>query len=211
MKPFVQHIKLKLLAMGLFRLCLIVSTVVHGLAYAAYYIHTLPSREINSSELKIENVDVDFEDIPPELIGGSSSPTPKEKTEWVEGSGKGVEDAPDDDTDLNAISGDGTDKDGYLFSFNGDRPPTPIIDFDLRQYFPREAKFANISSKTVVVRVQVDEDGKLRGARVVSGRAGYGFDEAAMTVIRRARFAPGYVKGKPTKMAHELPIRFVLE
>jgi protein TonB len=210
MRLVAHRIKVRLLALGLFRLCLIFSITLHGLGYAAYFIGNMPGGEVESSELKIENVEVDFEDIPPELIGGTSSPAAVEKKEWIEGSGEG-QDAPDDDVNFNALSGDGTDRDGYLYSFNGDRPPTPIIDFDLRQYFPREAKFANISSKTVVLRIQVDEAGKLKSARVVSGRAGYGFDEAAMKVIHRVRFAPGYVKGKPTKMAHELPIRFVLE
>ena len=161
--------------------------------------------------MKVENVDVDFEDIPPELIGGTSTPAAVEKQEWVEGSNKDADDVEEEDINLNAVSGDGTDKDGFLFSFNGDKPPTPIIDFDLKKYFPKAARDANVTSKTVVLMVQVDADGRLITARVVSGKAGYGFNEAALKVVHRIRFSPGYVKGRPTKMVHRLPIQFVLE
>lgn len=65
--------------------------------------------------------------------------------------------------------------------------------------------------KQVVLLVQVNEDGSLQSAKIVSGRAGYGFDEAAMKLIKRVRFSPGYVQGQPKKMAHRLPITFSLE
>ena len=46
--------------------------------------------------------------------------------------------------------------------FNGDKVPTPIIDFDLKQFFPAAAKAANITEKTVVILVQIDETGQLK-------------------------------------------------
>jgi protein TonB len=116
-----------------------------------------------------------------------------------------------EDVNTNKISGDGTDPDGYLFSFNGDKPPSAIIDFDLRRYYPPEAKSANVLEYTVTVLVQVDEKGKLMGASIASGQAMYGFNEAALKVVNRARFYPGYKDGKPVRMAHHLAIRFVLE
>jgi len=195
----------------LFRLCLSISVLLHGAGYAAYLISTAPGEAVSSDELELKDVEVDFEDFPPELLGGTGSPAPVDKKEWIEGSGKNAPDAADDDVDFNALSGDGTDRDGYLYSFHGDRPPTPIINFDLKSYFPKEARRANITRKTVTVLIQVDEYGKLQSARIVSGRAGYGFDEAAMAIVNRARFAPGYIKGRPTKMNHRLPVTFVLE
>lgn len=195
----------------LFRLCLTISVLLHGAGYAAYLISTAPGEAVSSDELQLKDVEVDFEDFPPELLGGTGSPAPIDKKEWIEGSGKNAPDAAEDDVDFNALSGDGTDRDGYLYSFHGDRPPTPIINFDLKSYFPKEARRANITRKTVTVLIQVDEYGKLQSARIVSGRAGYGFDEAAMAIVNRARFAPGYIKGRPTKMNHRLPVTFVLE
>ncbi len=201
----------RIASVELFRLCLTVSLLLHGIGYAGYLISTAPGEAVSSDDIQLREVEVDFEDFPPELLGGVSSPGPVDKKEWIEGSGKDAPDAADDDVDFNALSGDGTDRDGYLYSFHGDRPPTPIINFDLKSYFPKEARRANITRKTVTVLIQVDEYGKLQSARLVSGRAGYGFDEAAMAIVKRARFAPGYIKGRPTKMNHRLPVTFVLE
>jgi periplasmic protein TonB len=203
----------------LFRICLAFSLFLHFSAYAAYYIRNLPD-SAEDEGISTENMEVDFEDIPldvtPDMVSSDlftdSNPAPVEKSEWVEGSGgRDAPDAEAEDESINAISGDGTDKDGYYYSFRGDRPPVPIIDFELSRYFPKEAKRASITEKLVVVRIQVDADGSLKGARVVSKRAGYGFEAAAMKVIQRARFRPGYIAGRPTKMTHEVPIRFVLE
>jgi len=198
---------------GLFRFSIFLSFFLHFGVYASYYIATLPSESSFEDSSKLDDVELDWEEIPPELIGGTSSPAPVEKNDWVEGSNKDKNaDAPDDsDINPNQLSGNGTDKDGFLFSYNGDRPPTAIINFDLRQMYPDAAKAANISSKTVVVLAQIDEKGQMQGYKIVSGRAGYGFDEAALQVMRRARFSPGYDNGKPTKMAHRFPIVFELD
>lgn len=207
-----QESKVKIKKFGVFRFCLIASLFLHTGAFGSYLIATYVTPS-DVSEISTEDMEIDFEEIPPELLGGTSSPAPVEKQDWIEGSNKDKsKDAPDDtDINPNALSGDGTDKDGFLFSYNGDRPPTPIIDFDLRDYFPDSAKSAGISNKTIIVMVQIDETGQLQGARVVSGKAGYGFDEAAIQIVRRARYAPGYLEGKPTRMAHRLPINFTLE
>jgi protein TonB len=211
-----QLFRKKIKAADLFKTCLYVSIFLHGIGYAGYYLSSLP-KEINSddiSNLKKETIDVDFEippELPPELVGGTTRPAPIEKQEWIEGKSKDAPDQDDGNINTNALSGDGTDKDGYLYSYRGDKSPSVIIDFDLKKYFPKEAKFANITKKTVVVLVQVDEDGTLKNARIVSGKAGYGFDEAAMEIVHRVRFSPGYVGGRPVKMSHKVPIAFVLE
>lgn len=131
----IPEIKQRILKFGLFRFCLIVSFILHSLTIGTYFIATyLPEEEISSEDLDT-NVEVDLEEIPPELIGGTTSPAPVEKQEWVEGSNQNAEDPIDEDLNPNALSGNGTDKDGYLFSYNGDKTPTPIIDFDLRVFF----------------------------------------------------------------------------
>ncbi len=196
---------------NLFGTMLFLSIFLHFSVYAAYYISTIiEPEEIDSDSIK-QDVDVNFEEIPPELIGGTSSPAPVEKQEWVEGKKETGDDPIMEDINVNAVSGNGTDKDGYLFSFNGDKVPTPIIDFDLKQFFPAAAKAANITEKTVVILVQIDETGALKSAKIASGKAGYGFDEAAIKIINLARFSPGYVAGKPVKMSHRVPINFTLD
>ena len=186
---------IRIIKNNLFGTMLTLSIFLHFSVYAAYYISTIiEMEEIDSDSIK-QDVDVNFEEIPPELIGGTSSPAPVEKSEWVEGKKDSGDDPIEDDINVNAVSGNGTDKDGYLFSFNGDKVPTPIIDFDLKQFFPPAAKAANITDKTVVVLVQIDETGALKSAKIASGKAGYGFDEAAIKIINLARFSPGYVAG----------------
>ncbi|TGN17296.1 energy transducer TonB [Leptospira idonii] len=193
-----------------FHLCLIASLLLHITTYAGYKISQMRTEEYADTS-EFEDVDVNFEEIPPELIGGTSSPAPVEKQEWVEGTDKN-KDAPDEsDLDPNKLAGNGTDKDGYLFSYNGDKLPTPIIDFDLKEYFPPQAKAANINEKRVILLVQVNEDGSIESAKIVSGRAGYGFDEATMQIVKRLRFSPGYVQGQPRKMAHRQAITFSLD
>ena len=151
---------------NLFATMLSFSIFLHFSVYAAYYISTIiEPEEIDSSSIK-QDVDVNFEEIPPELIGGTSSPAPVEKQDWVEGNKETGDDPILDDINVNAVSGNGTDKDGYLFSFNGDKVPTPIIDFDLKQFFPAAAKAANITDQTVVVLVQTDETGALKSAKL---------------------------------------------
>ena len=121
---------------NLFATMLSFSIFLHFSVYAAYYISTIiEPEEIDSSSIK-QDVDVNFEEIPPELIGRTSSPAPVEKQDWVEANKETRDDPILDDINVNAVSGNGTDKDGYLFSFNGDKVPTPIIDFDLKQFFP---------------------------------------------------------------------------
>lgn len=184
------------------------SLFLHVGIYGAYYIYqNWKPDEVDSSTITQE-VDM-LEDIPPELLGGDKSPAPVEKKDWVEGTKKDG-DAPDDSDIKDALSGNGTDKDGFMFAVHGDRVPTPIMDFDLKNYFPQAAKDANITDKQVILLVQIDEAGHLVSAKLVSGRAGYGFDDAAMQVIKLVRWVPGYVKGRPVKMTHRVPINFSL-
>ncbi len=194
-----------------FTLCVAVSLLLHGSCYAAYFIATRPWESSSFDESKIEQVEAEFLDIPPELVrfdSGDSNPAPVEKKEWVEGGSENGKDPSDEGEDR--VSGTGTDSEGYFFSFSADRMPEPIVDFDLNEYFPREARSASVTRKTVIVMVKIDERGSLRGAELVSERAGLGFDEAALKVVKRMRFRPGRKDGRAVKMLCKLPITFEL-
>ncbi|TQE83704.1 energy transducer TonB [Leptospira noguchii] len=104
-----------------------------------------------------------------------------------------------------------SDSEGYLYSYNADKFPAPIIEFDLWEYFPLEAKKAGISDQIVVVKVQIDEEGNLRSAKIASEKIGFGFDEAALKIVEKARWMPGILNGKPVKTHHRVPIHFNLE
>ena len=76
------------------------------------------------------------------------------------------------------------------------RPNYPVIAQRLR----KEA--------TVVVRVLVDETGKVSTAELKSREVGFGFDHEALRAARGARFTPASKEGVPVKMWVDLPIEF---
>jgi periplasmic protein TonB len=204
--------------MDLFELCLTISILLHGIACGAYFISNMPGisgedeKLYDASKMKFKDVDVDFIDLPPSVImGGDSNPAPVEKSEWIEGTGKDRPDADNTDININKLSGDGTDTDGYMYADLSDHPPVPILDFDPNRYFPQSARSANITKRQVLLRMQINEDGSIKSAKIVSPPSGYGFDEAAMKVVQRLRFRPGKIAGKTVKMLMQLPITFQLE
>jgi protein TonB len=62
---------------------------------------------------------------------------------------------------------------------------------------------------TVVLRLTIDEEGKLVNVDVVQ-RAGFGFDEEAVRAIRDSTFRAAVRNGRPATSLAELPVRFVL-
>ena len=136
----------------LFRLSVVLSLLVHIIAFSGYFLSgngmTKDAGEFQNT-FELERPDIEM-DIPAELIGGDTTPAPVAKQEWIEGTKKDGDDPVENDINTNRISGDGTDKDGYLFSFNGDAAPRAIVDFDLRQYYPREALDARPDSSVLV-------------------------------------------------------------
>jgi len=62
----------------------------------------------------------------------------------------------------------------------------------------------------VLLRLHIDETGRLINLEIVE-RAGYGFDEAALSAIRASSFKPATKDGIPVPSIVYLPVRFVLE
>ena len=209
--------------MDLFQKCFTGSFLLHIIIISIYYGPRLLAYAFNGSEAfnanKVtanNNVEVEFiEELPASITLSDhkpeDDPAPVEKEEWVEGTGEDKPDASNTDVNINKLSGTGTDSDGYMFADLADRPPIPIIDFDPNEYFPKEARSANIFRKTVIVRVQVNENGTVNSTRIISSASGYGFDGAAIKVINRIRFRPGKLHNKPVKMLVDLPLVFEFE
>ena len=61
----------------------------------------------------------------------------------------------------------------------------------------------------VVLRLTIDERGNLLKVEVVQG-AGCGFDEAAVEAVKRSKFRPASIQGKPVVSIARLPVRFAL-
>lgn len=62
---------------------------------------------------------------------------------------------------------------------------------------------------TVLLRLTIDEGGRLRHVEVLK-RAGSGFDEEAVRAVRDSTFIPAKINGKPLSCRAQLTIRFVL-
>src|SRR4030042_3178862 len=158
-------IKKKLRRMDLFTLFLSLSVILHGIGYGAYFFSSMPAFPVDddiydAKNLNFKDVDIDFINIPLSVpIGGAPNPAPVAKEQWIEGTGKDAHDAENTDAKINKLSGNGTDTDGYMFADLSDHPPVPIVDFDLNKYFPPAARSANITRKTVLVQMQINEDG----------------------------------------------------
>ncbi len=86
-----------------------------------------------------------------------------------------------------------------------ERPPT-ILRYPEPEYPPMARRLGREAAVTVHVRV--DAQGIVRGAEVVGGRAGFGFDEAAVEALRRARFEPATRDGVPVPGETVLVVRF---
>lgn len=85
-----------------------------------------------------------------------------------------------------------------------------IIDSSINRYFPAKAKNAGISNRTVILSVEIDEKGNMKSPEIVSGKAGYGFDEAALDLIQKVKWIPGTKDGKPETMKVSVPVYFKL-
>lgn len=64
---------------------------------------------------------------------------------------------------------------------------------------------------TTVLRVELDEQGRVSSARVVTGSGHVRLDEAALTAIKTWRCSPAQRNGQPVRAAALQPFKFVLQ
>jgi TonB family protein len=87
------------------------------------------------------------------------------------------------------------------------RPPA-LLEFVQADY-PPEATDAGVGA-SVKLKVTVAADGSVSDAEVVTP-AGFGFDEAALTAVKRFRFSPAEVDNVPAAVQLEYVYNFVLQ
>ncbi len=71
----------------------------------------------------------------------------------------------------------------------------PTVIGDVRIPYPEDARSRGIEG-TVVLSVLVDETGRVRAVKVISGPGG-GLDQAAARAVEGVRFRPALRKGQP--------------
>jgi len=75
--------------------------------------------------------------------------------------------------------------------------------------YPDMAKQNGIEGK-VIIQFVVERDGKITNVEVVK-KAGWGFDEAAVEVVKKMPpWKPAKQNGKPVRLQMNLPVRFTL-
>ncbi|MEM8961383.1 MAG: TonB family protein [Acidobacteriota bacterium] len=88
--------------------------------------------------------------------------------------------------------------------------PPELVDLPRARYPPQAKRMER--EATVLIKVLVGTDGKVRDAEPISKReAGFGFDQAAITAARRATFRPATRDGAPQSMWTTIVISFKLD
>jgi protein TonB len=80
---------------------------------------------------------------------------------------------------------------------------------EFRAPYPKEAKENNIEG-AVVLDLIIDQNGKVRWAKLVSG-PGYGLNEVALDSIYKFKFKPARIEAQNVAVKIRYAIRFVLE
>jgi protein TonB len=84
----------------------------------------------------------------------------------------------------------------------------PAVLFKVDPEYSEEARKAKYSG-TVVLYIEVDQNGHARNLRVVKG-IGLGLDEKAIEAVNKWRFKPGLKDGKPVVVAAHIEVNFRL-
>ncbi|MEM7351238.1 MAG: TonB family protein [Acidobacteriota bacterium] len=74
--------------------------------------------------------------------------------------------------------------------------------------FPVMAKRLNKKEAKVMIRVLIDENGKVVKAELAGKEAGYGFDDEALSSARKSTYTPAKKNGVPVKFWHSLVVDF---
>ena len=74
--------------------------------------------------------------------------------------------------------------------------------------YPEMARRFNKKSATVLVKVLIDENGKVIRAELAGGETKFGFDTEALAAAKKSTYAPATKDGVPVKVWHTLSIEF---
>jgi len=89
-----------------------------------------------------------------------------------------------------------------------DKPPQVLTRLD--PYYPVEARQSGTEGR-VLIRVLIDEDGRVEEAEVVESQPAGVFDAAALKAIRGWRFSPAQRLGQPVAVRVDIPVSFKLD
>jgi TonB family protein len=116
-------------------------------------------------------------------------------------------------TACTAFAQEGNSQPSILKQCNQFNPPPcadslPKVKFAPDPEYPKEARKKKVEG-TVELSLVVGVDGRTSQVRVARS-AGYGFDEKAMDVVKKWRFAPGAEHGTPCAVQINIEVSFRL-
>lgn len=89
-----------------------------------------------------------------------------------------------------------------------DKPPQVLTRLD--PHYPLEARRSGTEGH-VLVRVLIDEDGRVEEAEIVESEPTGVFDAAALKAIRGWRFSPATRLGQPVAVRVDIPVSFRMD
>ncbi len=94
-----------------------------------------------------------------------------------------------------------------------DDPPVPIGGYGAiygNIVYPKIAQMAGTEGK-VIIRVFIDNKGRVQEMNVLEGIADSGLNEAAMAAIKKTRFKPAQQRDRPVGVYISIPVNFKLK
>lgn len=85
----------------------------------------------------------------------------------------------------------------------------PVVIYRVEPVYTEKARKAAITG-IVIVEVIVDEAGVVKDAHVLKPLP-FGLDEAAIDAVKKWRFRPGTLNGKPVEVLFNFPLKFQLD
>ena len=91
------------------------------------------------------------------------------------------------------------------------KKPFVKINFKLSDYYPNEAKKKNIRKGESSLRVFIDKKGNLACYTIIKKSEQKEFDEAAIKIIKKAKYKAGEINSSPVDSYVVFPIHFSLD
>jgi periplasmic protein TonB len=99
----------------------------------------------------------------------------------------------------------------YFESSELTKKPSIRINFNLSDFYPEKAKSKNIRVGESKLKVYINKKGELVCLSILKKNQDFGFDEAAIAIIKKAKFKAGEIDKKAVNSFVVLPIKFTLD
>lgn len=125
--------------------------------------------------------------------------------------GTRVPDLPSSDFEPSGFEPSGQADVSAITIFNlGEVDQRPNVLRKVNPVYPYSAKRRKIEGN-ILIEFVVDADGFVQSAKILRSEPEGVFDESGLKAVRRWRFRPGYVNGRPVATRFQLPLVFELE